>query len=215
MLPPGTNADWFVFAWGDQNAFADSMVGGSLTWTRIIVPCGFDNINNGGVFHARGTVAGPGDFAATITYAVIPDVQAARGVAYTGVDPVTPFEDNHYHNTDGENGRCNAGANDNNTPLMELTSTRPDSIMLWAFVYRNENFVSISPSGWTFVEGSCNAGGGNATNNAIAERTEASPTTVSGSATIDDIQDWVSAGLVVNPVAAADLRLQTLLGVGK
>ncbi|MHC4428773.1 MAG: hypothetical protein ACYS0D_09280 [Planctomycetota bacterium] len=193
-IQPGADQTYVLFVATRKNDDVTSVTGGGLTWTERKEQCAGRDQQGIRVWTAKGS---PGAvFNVTINWVDSNSYPIVAIVTrYSGVGAV---QDPQGENTNGPNGACSNGPDDD-TALLTLTSTSDNSVH--AVGVNSRNHPIIAYTGTYTQTGTDGIGdGGDETTLYTFDRTLATAGADAFSATIDhDTVDWCAAGVVLSP----------------
>ncbi len=171
-----------------------SVTGLGLTWSRVDDQCGGRNATGVEVWMAQG--APTGNDTVTATLASAPKNAAIAVARYSGVNTTNPIGNSVSGNTNGEDGGCSGGTDDN-AYSFNLTTTANSSVVYGAIAMRHRTHTL--GLGYTerveFVQGS----GGSAASVATMDQDIASASTVTVDGTFNANVDYAVIGIEIIP----------------
>ncbi|MGH7492996.1 MAG: InlB B-repeat-containing protein [bacterium] len=178
-----------------SNVGVSSVSGLGLTWTRVLAQCAGRNQTGVDVWKAQGTASGNGPVTATL--ASTPSNAVIAVSRYSGVDAVNPIGNLISGNTNGANGACSGGL-DNNAYSFDLSTTINGAMVYGAAAMRN---TSHTPGAGYTERADLKQGSSNSSAAAVAveDKSIASASTVSVNGTFSSAVDWAVVALEIKP----------------
>lgn len=118
------------------NLSVDSVSGLGLSWTLVKAQCAGRNQQRVEVWKAIGTPSGDGTVSAALSST--PQNAAIAVSRYSGIDINSPIGDLASANTNGVDGACSGGS-DNDSYSVDLTTTAPNSFAYGAVAKRQKS----------------------------------------------------------------------------
>ncbi|MGH7492998.1 MAG: InlB B-repeat-containing protein [bacterium] len=180
-----------------SNVGVSNVSGLGLTWTRVQAQCGGRNQTGVEVWMAQGTPSANG--AVTATLASTPSNAVIAVSRYSGVDAVNPIGNLISSNTNGANGACSGGL-DNNAYAFNLSTIINGAMVYGAAAMRGNTHTPGAEytERADFRQGSSNS---SAASVAVQDKSIASASTVSVNGTFSSAVDWAVVALEIKSQA--------------
>ena len=184
------------------NTAVSSVSGLGLNWTRVKAQCAGRNNTGVEVWMAQGTPGG--NDVVTATLAAAPSNAVIAVSRYSGVDPASPIGNLVSGNTNGADGACSGGA-DNNAYAFNLTTTVDGAMVYGAAAMRDKTHTP--GAGYAerveIAQGSSN---GSKAALAVQDKKFASVITATVDGTFSGSVDWAVVGLEIKPQLAGSTQ---------
>jgi hypothetical protein len=169
-----------------------------LSWQRVKTQCAGRTQTGIEVWKALGTPSG--NDVVTATFASAPSTAAIVVSRYSGVDVTNPIGNVIFGNTNGANGSCANGV-DNNFYSLDLLTTENGSVVYGAVAIRSRTHT---PGAGYTERAESNQGGTStsASTVAVEDKNVASPSTVAITGLLSGNVDWALIALEIRPIGS-------------
>lgn len=192
----GTNQLYLVSVTSHKNINVTQVTGLGLVWSEIKSQCGGTNQNGTEIWQAFGS---PASGTVTVTFSAKASSAVASVSRYLGADPVNPTTGVMGENTNGPNGACSGGTINKNAKLT-LTSNQNNAVLYTSTSTRNKTISGADPDYTQRANNLATNPSGAKSRLYIHDRIKATAGPDTLNHTLSGTADWVTAGVVINPV---------------